>query len=275
MVMSELDEPDEDDYGYVSQEASEFHKKFLQKYKQVEETTAKKSSEDIKVKLQMKSKPKTNKCNSSNEQKVLLKNESKPVKVVKNIPPQMSFQDLLKLAQQKQHEPIIVEKKVVEDQRLMTKKQLEEYQKEQESKRRREQKWSNYGLNQSTLKTKNSDIGQKKTTAAPLISPTPIPSKTKSKKAEVDVKKLHQSVMPKMSKVPKSSNKALHSKPVVGKRKRKYFLKISDFYGSKRFPEHLKCFFDLLILLFERFRYYLQFIELINFVLYRTRCVFG
>lgn len=64
--------------------------------------------------------------------------ESKPKKVKKMAPPPLDFSSLLKLAEQKQFEPVKIEKKVSEDEdgRPMTKKQRMEFERERERKER-------------------------------------------------------------------------------------------------------------------------------------------
>lgn len=64
--------------------------------------------------------------------------ETKSKKVKKMAPPPMDFSSLLKLAEQKQFEPVKIEKKVTEDEdgRPMTKKQRMEFERERERKER-------------------------------------------------------------------------------------------------------------------------------------------
>lgn len=64
--------------------------------------------------------------------------ESKPKKVKKMAPPPLDFSSLLKLAEQKQFEPVKIEKKISEEEdgRPMTKKQRMEFERERERKER-------------------------------------------------------------------------------------------------------------------------------------------
>lgn len=71
--------------------------------------------------------------------------KDKPQPKKKPLPPPMGFADLLKLAQKKQHEPIIIPvKPKVEKERLMTKRQMQEHMREKE---RREQREKNLETN--------------------------------------------------------------------------------------------------------------------------------
>lgn len=59
----------------------------------------------------------------------------------KPLPPPMNFTELLRLAEKKQHEPVLLNiKPKVEEERPMTKRQMEEYKKEKEWRERREQR---------------------------------------------------------------------------------------------------------------------------------------
>lgn len=85
---------------------------------------------------------KTTESDEKIEKNVADKDENKnemPKPKKKPLPPTMGFADLLKLAQQKQHEPVVIPvKPKVEEERLMTKKQIQEYMREKERKERRE-----------------------------------------------------------------------------------------------------------------------------------------
>ncbi|XP_066591747.1 protein SPT2 homolog [Prorops nasuta] len=183
VTMAGPSQPDEDDYGYVSQEASAFYNKLISKYnslppeKPLFSEIGKKTVKDIartkdRVKQALKQqemedalghrrKRKSSVVNGehNNEKefkddikdKVKEKEEKfeddkpKTKKKPSLRPPPMDFSELLKLAEKKQHEPIIIETKpkVEEPERLMTKKQMKEYIKEKEWRERKEQRSRN------------------------------------------------------------------------------------------------------------------------------------
>ncbi|KAL2717634.1 protein SPT2 isoform X1 [Vespula squamosa] len=164
-------QPDEDDYGYVSQEASAFYNQLMNKYsnlppeKPLFSNSGKKTVKDIaltkdRVKQALKQQEiedtlghrrkrrsssmnkKETECEDQNEKKI--KEQEKDVKVKakkKPIATPMDFGELLKLAEKKQHEPVVIDTKpkVEEPERLMTKKQMKEYMKEKEWRERKEQ----------------------------------------------------------------------------------------------------------------------------------------
>lgn len=67
--------------------------------------------------------------------------EEKPKLKRKSLPPPIGFAELLKLAEVKQHEPVVIEvKPKIENERLMTKRQKMEYIQEKERKEQREKK---------------------------------------------------------------------------------------------------------------------------------------
>lgn len=162
------DQPDEDDYGYVSQESSAMYNKMMEKYRNMPEEPKfnfgkKKCSSNLsgtkdRVKAALerereeallphkrkrkqesqstedwdKEIEKEEKSKSSQEQsKPKPKNRPPP-------PPPMNFADLLKIAEKKQFEPIVIEPKVKEEEKLLTKKQKKEMEKEKEARERRE-----------------------------------------------------------------------------------------------------------------------------------------
>lgn len=166
-------QPDEDDYGYVSQEASAFYNKMMAKYNNMPEepklfSSSKKSvntnlsstkdrvraallkeQEEALLPHRRKRKSKhddeedTHKSSDMyrddiNEEKEETKPKPKPRPAG---PPPMNFQDLLKLAEKKQFEPILIEpKKKDDDEPLMTKRQKREYEKEKTYKEEREKR---------------------------------------------------------------------------------------------------------------------------------------
>lgn len=165
-------QPDEDDYGYVSQEASAFYNQLMNKYNSVTKksefsSNGKKTVKDIastkdrvrqalrqqeeEEALGHRRKRKTiaGQKGAENEEKEVEKEpeiekekdkDSKPKVKRKGMPPPMDFGELLKIAEKKQHEPVVIEMKpkVEEPERLMTKKQRKEYILEKEARERRE-----------------------------------------------------------------------------------------------------------------------------------------
>ncbi|XP_055681027.1 protein SPT2 homolog [Lutzomyia longipalpis] len=131
------DQPDEDDYGYVSQEASAFYSKMMEKYKSQPE-------EDKFAPVRRKNIPATaqpvevrKSSKDTKDHPPVKRNDMPPPpqakedkpKPKKAPPPPVDFQSLLKLAEKKQHEPIeIVQevKKKKEPERPLTQKEKEE-----------------------------------------------------------------------------------------------------------------------------------------------------
>ncbi|XP_051170540.1 protein SPT2 homolog [Leptopilina boulardi] len=174
ITMAGPSQPDEDDYGYVSQEASAFYNKLMNKYstqpeeKSIFAPAGKKTVKDIastkdRVKQALKQqeidesqghrrKRKSTTKNSEEDTKIVTSDEKKtsdntnksdkPKPKNRPLPPAMDFGQLLKLAAQKQHEPIVIEvkPKPEEPERLMTKKQMKEYAREKESRDAREER---------------------------------------------------------------------------------------------------------------------------------------
>uniref|UniRef100_A0A1L8DDD1 Protein SPT2 homolog n=1 Tax=Nyssomyia neivai TaxID=330878 RepID=A0A1L8DDD1_9DIPT len=123
------DQPDEDDYGYVSQEASAFYSKMMEKYKSqpevdkfapVRRKAPVATSTAVEVKRQPVQQPKDapKRAEQPKEEKPKPKPRAPPV----------DFQSLLKLAEKKQHEPIeiVQEVKKKDPERPMTQKEKEE-----------------------------------------------------------------------------------------------------------------------------------------------------
>ncbi|XP_012287262.1 protein SPT2 homolog isoform X2 [Orussus abietinus] len=192
VTMAGPSQPDEDDYGYVSQEASAFYNQLMNKYnnlppeKPIFSDTGKRTVKDIastkdrvKRALQQKESEDTAghrrkrksssaaftkeveraesgkrepdsesaKADKPNAEKGRDRGETEEEKPKPRkrapLPPPMDFVELLKLAEKKQHEPIVLEAKpkpkpkVEAPERLMTKKQKREYQREKESRERK------------------------------------------------------------------------------------------------------------------------------------------
>ncbi|CAH1393409.1 unnamed protein product [Nezara viridula] len=155
---------DEDDYGYVSQEASAFYNKLLNKYekmpnepsifskpkKEVKDLNA--AKDRVKAALQkeaeeemMPHKRKKRKLDSNgveseepeviNEPEKEVKPDKAETKPKRKIvaPPPLKFDQLLQIAEKKQFEPIIIDESKLkkEPERLMTKKEKMEYERDE------------------------------------------------------------------------------------------------------------------------------------------------
>ncbi|XP_071856054.1 protein SPT2 homolog [Bombus fervidus] len=173
VTMAGPSQPDEDDYGYVSQEASAFYNQLMSKYnnttsqKPAFDDCRKRTIKDIastkdRVKLALKQQEVEEALGHRRKRKhsvkeVELEVEEKTEKETKDdkkekdekskakrkpMPPPIDFTELLKIAEKKQHEPIIIEAKPKSDEpeRLLTKKQMKEYAKEKEWRERKEQR---------------------------------------------------------------------------------------------------------------------------------------
>lgn len=148
-------QPDEDDYGYVSQEAAAFYNKMMEKYNKMPDdpkfskvkrkassnlsstkdrvkAALEKEKEEAMLPHRRKRKHKdqvdnqTNMSDQGYDKYDQAERNEPPVKVKQKSsgPPPMNFSDLLKLAAQKQHEPIVIEVKPKEEEGpLLTKKQ--------------------------------------------------------------------------------------------------------------------------------------------------------
>ncbi|KAJ8942374.1 hypothetical protein NQ318_000354 [Aromia moschata] len=132
-------QPDEDDYGYVSQEASAFYNKMMEKYS--------KMPDEPKFNL-AKKRVSTNLSNTKDRVKAALEKEREEAmqphrrkRKHKEHKEEEGDEDgikLLKIAEKKQFEPIVIEKKEKEEEKLLTKKQRKEIEKEREYLQRRE-----------------------------------------------------------------------------------------------------------------------------------------
>lgn len=149
-------QPDEDDYGYVSQSAAEYYNKMMDKYSKMPDepkfkTEKKKVSTNLsgtmdrvkaalereKEEALLPHKRKRKHKETSEVPEVPVEEEPKDKKKEKpkpklNMPPPMNFSELLKMAEKKQFEPIMIEVKEKEDEKLLTKKQRREADKERE-----------------------------------------------------------------------------------------------------------------------------------------------
>ncbi|CAH0721460.1 unnamed protein product, partial [Brenthis ino] len=163
------DQPDQDDYGYESQEAAALYQKMMQKYSKVPDEPKfapggnyvskdiNGTRERVKHALQHEDDPvphKRRRRTENGERELTPPTKYEPErkkdeksekpKIRKPAPPPMDFNQLLKLAEQKKSEPIeIATKKVVaepEPDRLMTKKQKREYEEEMARRQRRQER---------------------------------------------------------------------------------------------------------------------------------------
>ncbi|KAK2714363.1 protein SPT2 homolog [Artemia franciscana] len=222
-------QPDEDDYGYVSQTASEMHKKLLSKYnmtnverhvikpkndgdlervkRRVNDSLSKEMEEEA-IPGRRRRKKKSQDATSEPEPVAIKENQTrvekeKPKKEKtekdKNVivrpkvtQPTMSFQDIIKLAQVKQFEPIKAEpKKPVKDaefERPMTEKEKKEYLAERDRKLRREGKLPPIPKVEKKPEIKTEDMPSaqdesKKSSSTANIKPQP------SSKVKVDLPK--------------------------------------------------------------------------------------
>lgn len=159
-------QPDEDDYGYVSQEAAAFYNKMMEKYSKMPDepkfnlnkkkkvstdlnstkervrAALERESEEANMPHKRKRKHKDEEENNEREkyderQKQEEPRKSKPKPAA---PPPLNFNELLKLAEKKQFEPIIIEQKPKEEEKLFTKKQKKEMEREKEYRDRKEGK---------------------------------------------------------------------------------------------------------------------------------------
>ncbi|XP_034186956.1 protein SPT2 homolog [Osmia lignaria lignaria] len=173
VTMAGPSQPDEDDYGYVSQEASAFYNQLMSKYNSMpsQKTTAndsrKRTIKDIastkdRVKQALKQQEVEEALGHRRKRKLSTKEtegeaetkterddnedrkekDEKPKPKKRSMPPPIDFSELLKIAEKKQHEPIVIEVKPKneEPERLLTKKQMKEYAKEKEWRERKEQR---------------------------------------------------------------------------------------------------------------------------------------
>ncbi|CAH2244641.1 protein SPT2 homolog [Pararge aegeria] len=165
------DQPDQDDYGYESQEAAALYEKMMQKYNKMPEVPKFSASsshvnkdlngtrERVKNALQHEEEPvphkrrrrtengdKDREASPPQKYEPEKKKDDKPEKPKfrKPAPPPMDFNQLLKLAEQKKSEPLeVAAKKVVsesESVRPMTKKQRREYEEEMARRQRRQER---------------------------------------------------------------------------------------------------------------------------------------
>ncbi|KRT82389.1 hypothetical protein AMK59_3210 [Oryctes borbonicus] len=159
-------QPDEDDYGYVSQESSALYNKMMEKYSKMPDepkfpqprkkisTNLNSTKDRVRAALEKEKEEallphrrkrkhidtdgETEKIGDRNieydpepEKKELSKAKFKPA-------PRVNFSDLLKLAEKKQFEPVVIEQKKDEEERPLTKRQKKEMEREKEWRERKE-----------------------------------------------------------------------------------------------------------------------------------------
>lgn len=155
VTMSGNAQPDEDDYGYVSQEAADFYNKMMEKYNKMpdepkfpankkkvntnlssikNDVTAALEREKEEANAPHKRRKKRDSYASEkvDEEEQFEETPPKPKPKPKPAPPPINFTDLLRMAEKKQFEPIVIEKKEVEEERPLTKKQKKELEREKE-----------------------------------------------------------------------------------------------------------------------------------------------
>ncbi|XP_033353705.1 protein SPT2 homolog [Bombus vosnesenskii] len=267
VTMAGPSQPDEDDYGYVSQEASAFYNQLMSKYnsttsqKPAFDDCRKRTIKDIastkdRVKLALKQQKVEEALGHRRKRKHPVKEaeleveenteketkddkkekDEKPKAKRKPMPPPIDFTELLKIAEKKQHEPIIIEAKPKSDEpeRLLTKKQMKEYAKEKEWRERKEQrnKLGNMNNKEGNVTTSNklnktqdcrnnasssnkiSKVSEKLTTVSSISNKTPskatgLQSST-SKKGGVEKPNLNK-VTPNRSNISKTSERDILS----------------------------------------------------------------
>ncbi|XP_045480439.1 protein SPT2 homolog [Harmonia axyridis] len=219
-------QPDEDDYGYVSQEAAAFYSKMMDKYNKMPEEPSKFLPDKKKVNTNLNStkdrvraalekekeealmphkrKRKHKEENSSPDDSlsskiVEEKPEAKKLKTDKvrpKMPPPMNFNDLLKLAEKKQFEPVVFEKKAKEVENPLTKKQQREMEKMKEwQSRKKENKISGSshdkekGHKEDSSKPKSEKIPTQSKLAAALTKGSSKSDKNSPKNPEPEVRK--------------------------------------------------------------------------------------
>ncbi|XP_076244264.1 protein SPT2 homolog [Calliopsis andreniformis] len=260
VTMAGPSQPDEDDYGYVSQEASAFYNQLMDKYnnappqKPLFSDCRKGTVKDIastkdRVKQALKQqeaeealghrrkrKHSTKETEVESEEKVRKpieddkrerekekEKEEKPKPKKKSMPPPIDFSELLKIAEKKQHEPIIIDvkPKTEEPERLMTSRQMKEYAKEKEWRERKEQRSKIVTTNKegsSTASSKSSKPQDNRST-------TNLINKTSKSSEKLTTPSVSNKPLPKTTGMPipkkvvekVTENKSIVNKPSVNK----------------------------------------------------------
>lgn len=203
----ENEQPDEDDYGYTSTVSDLFHKKLMEKYQnlpvdkkfssssgktkamskaeiqstkdRVKNSLASKDEEPHQFKhgqQHRNSKVKNEKGAGSSVVPIAKKNGIKPPKPKLKAAPIVDFQELLKLAEQKQHEEITIEVPIKkEPERLLTMKEKRELE-EMEAAKRAKMKPSKIPKLGTTQKNGESSKQDKNNNESSIRKPSTLPS---------------------------------------------------------------------------------------------------
>lgn len=274
LCISGPSQPDEDDYGYVSQEASAFYNRLMNKYKNlppekplfsdsgkrvVKDIASTKDrvkqalkQQEIEESLPHRRKRKSTSTTTSttttgkednnreiNEKETKSNEKEEKPKPKKRLPPPMDFVTLLKIAEKKQHEPIIIETKPKpeEKERLMTKKELIEHQKEKDKSEKREQRErdrnSDYAKSLNSSSVCNGSSKLAKALTGKLTKPSSITSKTVN--SPVD-KKLPKPI----NQVPKRNGEKLPDKSIKFDEKEAILLERKKVEAERRQLEAMK-----------------------------------
>lgn len=244
------EQPDEDDYGYVSQESTKLYEKMMEKYSQMPEepkfnlfkkkvsTNLNSTKDRVKAALEKEKEEamaphkrkrkkkdqdgqegdgkKEEERDNSPERPDSLKEKEvpKPKPKPRPAPPPMSFTELLKIAEKKQFEPIIIEQKPQEEEKLQTKRQKREAEKEREWREKREARRLNEG--DDIHKDRDTDKDREKDRGAKL-GHVPSSSKSSSKQPTSNTGFSESKILEKQLNKPSSSSSDRdknHSKPI-------------------------------------------------------------
>lgn len=227
-------QPDEDDYGYVSHEANAFYSKLMQKYttSEPEKPTAsnarkkpkysiKETLERTKNELNADSQPHQRRSRTKNHTEIgagTSESVSSHVDVTeppkrdkpKNVPkaPPLNFNDLLKIAEKKQHEPIevVVPTAPKHEERLMSRKEKLEHEERMKYLKRRAAEAKNG--TKSTLDTKS----------IPKVNGSTSVSKSKQETPKTSTQNNSSNERHSAPKKPSSSSSSPSSNSILAKR---------------------------------------------------------
>ncbi|KAH0947247.1 hypothetical protein HN011_007642 [Eciton burchellii] len=201
ITMAGPSQPDADDYGYESQAASALYNELMNKYnssseKPIFNTNEKRIAKDIastkdRVKQALKQQEleennghrrkrkscaltaketQDRKTEENIENKVKEEDKNYKIKSERKMPPPMEFAELLKLAEKKQYEPVIIDiKPKIDEERPMTKRQRKEWEYLQEKERRERER-----MNSQILKKTNSTSSKSNKTQLNKIPKKPL-----------------------------------------------------------------------------------------------------
>lgn len=153
--------------------------------------------------------------------------DEKPKPKKKSLPPPMGYAELIKLAEKKQYEPVIIEVKPKDEElRPMTKRQQQEYIREKERKEQREKnsikdqevkKTGIVSLPSKTTKTQPNKIVK---TSEKSVTPNPIPDKSILKTALTTYKKINNKPNDKHNLEKTDSSKCISKDELLEERKK-------------------------------------------------------